>query len=329
MEWPSLVGVISYSRSLAQRSRRRVPRTRTVATPVIGFLSPGSPEFDGVRLTGVRQGLKESGYVEGQNVAIEYRFAHGQNDRLPALAADLVDRRVAGMVTAGTPATLAARTATTTIPIVFYIAVDRVQFGLAASLSRPGGNLTGVGALSVDLGGKKLEVLQERLPDAAVVAMLVNPTNPISEPESRAALDAAQSLRIQLHIFRASTSGEIDAAFASLVKLRACALVVDDYPYFLDQRAHVMALPAGYAVRRSPDGANPGGRRPDQLRRPSGGRLSPGLPRRGENPQGHPACRSAGATGREDRDGRRSQDRQDAWHYLPLPLICRADEVIE
>ena len=226
----------------------RAAHAQQPATPVIGFLSPGSPEFDGVRLTGVRQGLKESGYVEGQNVAIEYRFAHGQNDRLPALAADLVDRRVAGMVTAGTPATLAARTATTTIPIVFYIAVDPVQFGLAASLSRPGGNLTGVGALSVDLAAKKLEVLHELLPDAAVVAMLVNPTNPISEPESRAALDAAQSLRIQLHIFRASTSGEIDAAFASLVKLRACALVVDDDPYFLDQRAHVMALAAGYAV---------------------------------------------------------------------------------
>jgi putative tryptophan/tyrosine transport system substrate-binding protein len=115
----------------------RAAHAQQPATPVIGFLSPGSPESDGVRLTGVRQGLKESGYVEGQNVGIEYRFAHGQNDRLPALAADLVGRRVAGMVTAGTPATLAARTATTTIPIVFYIAVDPVQFGLAASLSAP------------------------------------------------------------------------------------------------------------------------------------------------------------------------------------------------
>ena len=181
-------------------------------------------------------------------MAIEYRFAHGQNDRLPALAADLVDRRVAGMVAAGTPATLAARTATTTIPIVFYIAVDPVQFGLAASLSRPGGNLTGVGALSVDLAAKKLEVLHELLPDAAVVAMLVNPTNPNVEPLSKPTQDAARSLGVQLHILRASTAEEIDAAFASLVRLRASALVVGDDSYFINQRAQIMALAARHAV---------------------------------------------------------------------------------
>jgi putative tryptophan/tyrosine transport system substrate-binding protein len=227
----------------------RAAHAQPPAMRVIGFLSPGSSESDVVRLTGVRQGLKESGYVEGQNVAIEYRFAHGQNDRLPALAADLVDRRVAGMVTVGTPATLAARAATTTIPIVFAIGVDPVQFGLAASLSRPGGNLTGVWALSVDLAAKKLEVLHELLPDAAVVAMLVNPANPIFvEPESRAAQDAARSLGVQLHILRASTAGEIDAAFASLVKLRARALVVDNDTYFFDQRAQILALAARDAV---------------------------------------------------------------------------------
>ena len=185
-------------------------------------------QSDVARLTGVRQGLKESGYVEGQSVAIEYRFARGQNDRLPALAADLVDRRMAGMVTAGTPATLAAKAATATIPIVFNIGVDPVQFGLAASLSRPGGNLTGVVILSADLAAKKLEILHELLPDAAVVAMLVNPANPVVEPESRATQDAARSLGVQLHILRASTAGEIDAAFASLVTLRARALVVGD-----------------------------------------------------------------------------------------------------
>ena len=223
-------------------------RAQQPAMPLIGFLSPGSPESDVVRLTGVRQGLKESGYAEGQNVAIEYRFAHGQNDRLPALAADLVDRRVAGIVTVGTPATLAAKATTTTIPIVFYIAVDPVQFGLAASLSRPGGNLTGLGALSIDLAAKRLEVLHELLPDAAVVAMLVNPTNPVSEPESRAALGAARSLGVQLHILRASTAGEIDAAFVSLVKLRARALAVGGDPYFFNQRAQIMALAARDAV---------------------------------------------------------------------------------
>jgi putative ABC transport system substrate-binding protein len=240
-EFITLIGGAAAAWPLAARAQQ-------AAKPVIGFLSPGSPESDGVRLTGLRQGLKESGYIEGQNVAIECCFAYGQNERLPALAADLADRRVAGMVTVGTPATLAAKATTTTIPIVFYIAVDPVQFGLAASLSRPGGNLTGLGALSIDLAAKRLEVLHELLPDAAVVAILVNPTNPVSEPESRAALDAAHSLGVELHIFRASTSGEIDAAFVSLVKLRARALAVGGDPYFFNQRAQIMALAARDAV---------------------------------------------------------------------------------
>jgi putative tryptophan/tyrosine transport system substrate-binding protein len=240
-EFITLIGGAAAAWPLAARAQQR-------SMPVIGFLSPGSPESDGVRLTGVRQGLKESGYVEGQNVAIEYRFAHGQNDRLPALAADLVNRPMVGMVTAGTPATLAAKAATATIPIVFNLGVDPVQFGLTASLNHPGGNLTGVVILSADLAAKKLEVLHELLPDAAVVAMLVNPTNPIVEPELRATQDAARSLGVQLHILRASTAGEIDAAFASLVKLRALALVVGDDSYFLDQRAQVMALATRHAV---------------------------------------------------------------------------------
>jgi putative ABC transport system substrate-binding protein len=223
-------------------------RAQQPAMPVIGFLSPGSAESDVARLTGVRQGLKESGYVEGQNVAIEYRFAHGQNDRLAALAADLVARRVAGMVTAGTPATLAAKAATATIPIVFNIGVDPVQFGLAASLNRPGGNLTGVVNLSADLAAKKLEVLHELLPNAAVVAMLVNPANPVAEPESRGTQDAARSLGVQLHVFSASTEGEIDGAFASLAKLGARALVVSDDSYFLNQRAQLITLAARHAV---------------------------------------------------------------------------------
>jgi len=223
-------------------------RAQQPAMPVIGFLSPGSPESDVVRLTGVRQGLKQSGYVEGQNVAIEYRFAHGQNDRLPALAADLVDRRVAGIVTAGTPATLAAKAATATVPIVFNTVVDPVQFGLAASLSRPGGNLTGVMILSGDLAAKKLEVLHELLPDAAVVAMLVNP----AQPGCRARIESDAGRRA---LARGSASHlarkhrrRIDAAFASLAKLRARALVVGDDSYFINQRAQIMALAARDAV---------------------------------------------------------------------------------
>jgi len=223
-------------------------RAQQPALPVIGYLSPGSPESDLLRLTGFRQGLKESGYVEGQNVAIEYRFAHGQNDRLPVLAADLVDRRMAGMVTVGTPATLAAKAATATVPIVFTVGVDPVQFGLAASLSHPGGNLTGLAVLSADLAAKKLEVLHELLPDAAIVAMLVNPANPIVEPESRATKDAARSLGVHLHILRASTAEEIDTAFTNLVKLQARALIVGDDSYFIDQRAQIMVLAARHAV---------------------------------------------------------------------------------
>ena len=232
-------------------------RAQQPAMPVIGFLSPGSPEsdVDVVRVTGVRQGLKETGYVEGQNLVIEYRFAHGQNDRLPMLAADLVGRRIAGIVTAGTPATLAAKAATATVPIIFNVGIDPVQFGLAASLSRPGGNLTGVAILSVDLAAKKLEVLHELLPDAAVVAMLVNPTNPTVEPESRATQDAARSLGVQLHILRASTAGEIDAAFASLAKLRARALVWAMIPISSTSAPKSWPSPPATRFRRSQDGA--------------------------------------------------------------------------
>jgi putative tryptophan/tyrosine transport system substrate-binding protein len=237
-EFVTLIGGAAVQWALAARAQQ----------PAIGFLSPGSPESDVVRLAGLRQGLKESGYVEGQNVAIEYRFAHGQNDSLPALAADLVDRRMAGLVTVGTAATLAAKAATATVPIVFAVGVDPVQFGLAASLSRPGGNLTGVTVLSADLAAKRLEVLHELLPDAAVVAMLVNPANPTVEPDSRATQDAARSLGVQLHVLRASTAGEIDAAFASLVKLRARALVVGDDNYFINKFAQIIALGARYAV---------------------------------------------------------------------------------
>ena len=183
-------------------------RAQQSSMPVIGFLSPGSPESDVVRLTGVRQGLKESGYVEGQNVAIEYRFAHGQNDRLPALAADLVDRRMAGIVTAGTPATLAAKAATATVPIVFK---HRCRPGAV----RPRGQPQPPRRQPHGRG----DLVGRLLPDAAVVAMLVNPANPVVEPELRATQDAARSLGVELHILRASTAGEIDAAFASLAKL--------------------------------------------------------------------------------------------------------------
>jgi putative ABC transport system substrate-binding protein len=217
--------------------------------PVIGYLSAGSPESDDFRLTAFRQGLTETGYVEGQNVAIEYRWAPGQYDRLPALAADLVRRQVTVIAAVGIPPTFAAKAATSTIPIAFLAGVDPVEFGLIASLNRPGGNITGVAILTAELAGKRLQLLHELAPTAAVISLLVNPTDPAAtESEARNLQDAARSLGLQLHILPASTSSEIDSAFETLVELRAGALVVSTDPFFTNQRAQIVALAARHAV---------------------------------------------------------------------------------
>ena len=216
--------------------------------PVIGYLSPGSPESDAFRLTAFRQGLNETGYVEGQSVAIEYRGAQGENDRLPALAADLVRRQVTVIAAGGPNPAVAAKAATSTIPIVFVVGIDPVQSGLVASLNRPGGNVTGVVILSEELAAKRLDLLHELVPKAAVVAVLVNPTNPVSDPQTRNLQDAARSLGLQLHVLRASTASEIDAAFASLVELRAGALVFGGGPFFTNQRVQIVGLAARHSV---------------------------------------------------------------------------------
>jgi putative ABC transport system substrate-binding protein len=217
--------------------------------PVVGWLSIGSPESDTFRLTPFRQGLTETGYIEGQNVAIEYRWAQGQYDRLPALAAELVHRQVAVIATiGGAPPALAAKAATATIPIVFHVGIDPVQFGLVASFNRPGGNVTGVAVLTIELAAKRLDLLHELLPTATVVALLVNPTNPFTEPEARNLRDAAGSLGLQLHVLEASTPNEIDDAFATIVELRADGLVVSGDPFFNSQRAQIVALAANHAV---------------------------------------------------------------------------------
>ena len=190
--------------------------------PVIGFLNSSSPDADGDRIRAFRRGLSETGYVEGRNVTIEYRWADGQNDRLPSMAADLVRRGVNVIVTGGTPATLAAKAATTTIPIVFILSTDPVEAGLVASLNRPGGNLTGVTGLNVELAPKKLELLHELLPSATIIVMLVNPTNAIAaKNESLAVQAAARTLGLQLHVLHASTERDFDSVFASLARLRA------------------------------------------------------------------------------------------------------------
>jgi putative ABC transport system substrate-binding protein len=223
-------------------------RAQQPAMPVIGFLHGASPEGYAPMVTALRQGLKEAGYVEGRDVAIEYRWAEGHYDRLPGLAAELVRRQVAGIVTGGTPPAFAAKAATSTIPIVINVGIDPVQAGLVASLNRPGGNVTGVALLTVELAAKRLELLHESLPTTTVVAMLVNPTTPLTEPETRGVRDAARSLGLQLHVVNASTENEIDTAFGTLVELRAGALVVSVDLFLNNQRAQIVALAARHAV---------------------------------------------------------------------------------
>jgi putative ABC transport system substrate-binding protein len=220
--------------------------------PIIGYLSSGSPEPDliAARLTAFRQGLNEMGYVEGQSVVIEYRWAQNQYDRLPALAADLVRRQVAVIAAiGGAPQAVAAKAATSTIPIVFIIGPDRVQLGLVASLNRPGGNITGVTSLTAELAAKRLDLVRQLQPTAAVVALLVNPTNPATtEADTRSLRDAARSLGMQMHVLGASNESEIDAAFRTLVEFRAGALVVGGDPLFESRRDQIVALAARDAV---------------------------------------------------------------------------------
>jgi putative tryptophan/tyrosine transport system substrate-binding protein len=192
--------------------------------------------------------LSETGYVEGQNLAIEYRWAEGSYDRLPALAADLVDRKVDVIVTPGPPLALAAKSATSTIPIVFIIGTDPVELGLVASLNRPGGNLTGTAVMATELMPKRLELLSEVVPRAKAIALLVNPNNPSAEPQMRDVPEAARVKGVELHILKASNESEIDAAFATLVQLQAGALVVGADPFFTNRREQLVALAARHAV---------------------------------------------------------------------------------
>jgi putative ABC transport system substrate-binding protein len=224
-------------------------RAQQAATPIIGFLNSGSPDADRDRVRAFRQGLSETGYVEGRNVTIEYLWADDHNDRLPAMAVDLVRRGVNVIVTGGTPATLAAKAATTTIPIVFILSTDPVQAGLVASLNRPGGNITGVTGLNVELAPKKLELLHELLPTATSVALLVNPTNKVAtETETRTVQTAARTLGLRLHILHASTERDFDAAFTQLAQLRAEALVIGSDLFFTSHSGQLAALTVRHAM---------------------------------------------------------------------------------
>jgi len=221
---------------------------QAAALPVIGYLNNGSPESDASRLTGLRRGLNETGYVEGRNVVIEYRWAGNQANRLPALAADLVRLRVAVLVAAGPPSTFAAKAATTSIPIVFSVAADPVQLGLVASLNRPGGNLTGFNGFNNELGAKGLALLHELVSNTATVGFLENPNNPIFELTTRDVLAAAPVLGLKVQILKASTDREIDASFASLVQARTGALLVGGDVFFNSRIEQLVALAASHAI---------------------------------------------------------------------------------
>jgi putative tryptophan/tyrosine transport system substrate-binding protein len=228
----------------------RALRAQQKAMPVIGYLSTGlSRDPNSPNLAAFRQGLSETGYVEGQNVAIEYRGAEGHYDRLPALAADLVSRKVDVIVSVGgTPTALAAKNATSTIPIVFRTG-EPVADGLVASLARPGGNLTGFGMLLGELTPKLLELLSELVPQARMIALLVNPNNPaVIERIIRDMEEAARAKGVQLSILKGGTESEIDAAFASLVQLQAGALLVAADPFLFSRREQLVALASRHAV---------------------------------------------------------------------------------
>jgi putative tryptophan/tyrosine transport system substrate-binding protein len=228
----------------------RALRAQQKTTPVIGYLSVASPDPTAAFVAAFRQGLSETGYIEGQNIAIEYRWAEGHYDRLPALAADLVARKVDVIVAGGTPlSALAAKNATSTIPIVFAVGADPVVAGLVASFARPGGNLTGVSIQVNELMPKRLELLSELVPRAAAIALLVNPNNAASaERMMRDVQDAASAKGLQLHVLKAGTESEIDAAFLLLVQLHAGALLVSADQFFDSQREQLVALAAGHAV---------------------------------------------------------------------------------
>ena len=227
-------------------------RAQQPTMPVIGFLSGVSPQSYVHVVAAFRQGLKEAGYVEGQSIVIEYRWAQNEIDRLPALAADLVSRRVAVIATTGTPSAFAARAATTTIPIVVEVGFDPVAVGLVASLSRPGGNLTGVTNLGVEVEAKQLELLHELVPTATTIALLVNPTNrTLADMLSRDMQPAADKLGLKLQVLNASTDRDFDTVFATLARQRAAALMIGADIFFISRSQQLAALAVRYAIPAS------------------------------------------------------------------------------
>ena len=232
-------------------------RAQRAVSPSISYLSTGTPQTDEIPfLAAFRDGLRTTGHSEGKDIVVEYRWAEFQMDRLPALADELVHRQVAVIATiGGTPPALVAKAATTTIPVIFYLGIDPVQFGLVTSLNHPGGNMTGVAALQADLVAKRVQVLHELVPKAGTVALLVNPMNRYTETETNVTQDSVRSLGLQLRILNASSAGEIDAAFSSLGQASAVALLVSADLFLLSLRNQIVAqasarsLPTVYGWR--------------------------------------------------------------------------------
>ena len=226
-----------------------VVRAQRPAIPVIGYLSSASPQGHASYLAGFHEGLREGGFIEGQNVTIEYRWANGQYQRLPELAADLVRRHVALIAAGSTPAALAAKAATKTIPIVFEMAGDPVRIGLVAGLDRPGGNVTGVANMNIQMTPKRLQLLHEAVPSAKVLALLVNPANStVAETQSREAFSVAPTLGVDLHVLHASTERDLDAVFANLIQSRAGGLVIAAEPLFSSLNKQFAELTVRHAV---------------------------------------------------------------------------------
>jgi len=224
-------------------------RAQQSAKPVLGFVNVASAKNFTRPLSAFLKGLGETGYVDGQNVAIEYRWAEGKNDRLPSFVADLIERKVTVIAATSTPVAIVAKAATTTIPIVFTTADDPVRLGLVASLNRPGGNVTGATQATVEVAPKQLQLLHELIPTARVMALLVNPATPtLADSSTRVLQAAARTLGLDLHVLNASTEGEFNGVFAQLIQLRAGGLVIGSDPFFTSRTEQLAALAVHHAV---------------------------------------------------------------------------------